>query len=230
VKHSDKKFPQRVCDCCSKVFTLLTGTQKRCSPECIAIKGAEKKRATAAIWREKTREHRLAYNKEYAAKNPGTIKEKGRKYWQKIKGDTEYLKKRRLPKEYFSRYLRTRRAADPAFKVICNIRKRTYNVLDGRRKTQKSLAMLGCSAEQLRAHLESQFRDGMSWENYGIKGWHIDHIIPLASFKFFNEDGSENPDAFKIAMNYKNLQPLWAKENISKSDRILQPQHIPWPL
>ena len=72
---------------------------------------------------------------------------------------------------------------------------------------------VGCSMVQLRAYLESQFVSHMSWANYG-RAWHIDHIIPLASFNLSSES------EIKKACHYTNLRPLWAKANIRKSDKI----------
>ena len=60
--------------------------------------------------------------------------------------------------------------------------------------------------------IESQFVDGMSWDNHGE--WHIDHIRPCASFDL------TDPEQQKECFNYKNLQPLWAKDNLSKGDRF----------
>jgi hypothetical protein len=62
--------------------------------------------------------------------------------------------------------------------------------------------------------LENQFVEGMNWENYGSKGWHIDHIIPLSSAKTVDEAISLN--------HYKNLQPLWAVDNMKKGNKILK--------
>lgn len=76
------------------------------------------------------------------------------------------------------------------------------------------MELIGCDIEHLIKHLESQFRDGMSWDNYGIKGWHIDHIIPCNAFNLWN------PEEQKKCFHYTNLQPLWASENLAKSDRI----------
>lgn len=72
------------------------------------------------------------------------------------------------------------------------------------------LSVLGYSLADLRAHLEAQFVDGMSWENMGA--WHIDHIRPLSSFKITGPDCPE----FKAAWALSNLQPLWALDNMRK--------------
>lgn len=70
--------------------------------------------------------------------------------------------------------------------------------------------LVGYTADQLRIHIERQFSGGMTWENYGL--WHIDHIIPAASFSY---QSSDDPD-FKACWALTNLRPLWAKQNISK--------------
>lgn len=71
-------------------------------------------------------------------------------------------------------------------------------------------AILGYSSDDLRAHLERQFAKGMSWDNYGE--WHVDHIVPVASFEF---DSADHPD-FAACWSLTNLQPLWARDNIAK--------------
>jgi hypothetical protein len=70
------------------------------------------------------------------------------------------------------------------------------------------MSYLGCSAKQFCAHLESQFTDGMSWENMRL--WHIDHIKPLFTFD------PHSPDDQAEAWHYTNLRPLWAKDNLSR--------------
>lgn len=72
--------------------------------------------------------------------------------------------------------------------------------------------LVGYKTSDLKRHIERQFIKGMSWENYGK--WHIDHIIPVASFKFETVDD----DAFKACWSLTNLRPLWAAENIRKKD------------
>jgi hypothetical protein len=73
--------------------------------------------------------------------------------------------------------------------------------------------MIGCSPAELKLHIESNFVDGMSWDNYGFRGWHIDHIVPLSSAKTKDEAVSLN--------HYTNLQPLWGVDNMKKGKKIL---------
>lgn len=72
---------------------------------------------------------------------------------------------------------------------------------------------LGCSVVEFRAHLESKFKPGMTWENYGRTGWHIDHIVSLSGFDLTKEAN------VKIALHFTNTQPLWGTENRSKGVR-----------
>lgn len=84
--------------------------------------------------------------------------------------------------------------------------------MQGKRKAGSAVKDLGCTLMELMDHLESKFQDGMNWENYGE--WHIDHIKPLSIFDLINEED------FKIAVHYKNLQPLWAIDNLKKSNKV----------
>lgn len=68
---------------------------------------------------------------------------------------------------------------------------------------------------QFRQHMESLFQPGMSWENYGKNGWHIDHIMPVSSFDL------TNLQEVKRASHFSNLQPLWAADNQRKSNKII---------
>ena len=92
---------------------------------------------------------------------------------------------------------------------LCNFLKRGYNS-----KTLPNI--IGCSIEQLKQHLEKQFKIGMTWNNYGKYGWHVDHIIPCSNFDLIKIDEQ------KKCFNYLNLQPLWALENILKGNKILE--------
>ena len=73
------------------------------------------------------------------------------------------------------------------------------------------MSMLGCTLAEARAHIEAQFRPGMSWENHGE--WEIDHIRPVASFDL------TDPDQARAAAHFTTLQPLWSVENRRKGVR-----------
>jgi hypothetical protein len=110
-------------------------------------------------------------------------------------------------------YHKLRMKTDPLYKIRHRLRTRIYNVMknSGNRKTNSPVKNLGCSIEELKAHLESKFQPGMSWSNHGE--WHVDHIKPLSSFNL------TNVEEFKQACHYTNLQPLWAIDNLKKSDK-----------
>lgn len=95
------------------------------------------------------------------------------------------------------------------------LRKRIWDALKGNSKTKSTLELLGCSIENLKLHLESKFTEGMSWENHGQFGWHIDHVLPCNNFDL------TDPEQQKKCFHYSNLQPLWWRDNITKSDKIL---------
>lgn len=122
-----------------------------------------------------------------------------------------YGKKHR--KKLTQKYLE-RRKKDPNFKLLTILRGRIYDVLRGHNKSESSRNMLGCSIEELWIHLENTFKLGMTRENHG-KIWHVDHIIPCASFDL------SKPEEQSKCFHYSNLQALFVHENLSKGDRIL---------
>lgn len=132
--------------------------------------------------------------------------------WDKLK---VYHKKRNSEKKEHIRstqreYERKQRANSVDWRIKKNLRCRLYYALKSNQKQGSAIDDLGCSIEKLKIHLESKFLNGMSWENYGE--WHIDHIKPLSLFDLTNKK------ELKKACNYKNLQPLWAEDNIKKSN------------
>lgn len=87
-------------------------------------------------------------------------------------------------------------------------------------KSKHTKELIGCTSDELRAYIEKQFTKGMTWENYGIDGWHIDHIMPCSSFDLTREDHQRQ------CFHFTNLRPLWALDNIRKGCKIIthQPQ------
>ena len=106
---------------------------------------------------------------------------------------------------------------DPMFRLTVNLRKRIKNYMKSigisPKLSKETQEMVGCSPQSLREHIENKFVGGMSWDNYGVNGWHLDHIIPLASAK--------NKEEIIKLNHYTNLQPLWAIENLKKGSQII---------
>ena len=184
--------------------------------------------------KEKIKEHRRKYyqkNSEkikereakYRRENSEKIKEREAKYRQenseKVK---ERVKKyRRENPEKIRVYLNKRYKNDENFRMIAILRARLRKSLNSQssKKSKRTLELVGCSIRDIRQHLENQFKDGMSWENQGE--WHIDHIKPCPLFDL------TDPEQQKECFNYKNLQPLWAIDNIKKSNKWQAPEALP---
>ena len=142
-------------------------------------------------------------------------------HWDKLRNDCkDCLKKYRKEnrdkiQKHNTQYEKQRKMVDPAFKLVKTLRTRLGSALKNQNaiKSDKTMELVGCTIPFLRGYLEAKFKDGMTWENHGE--WHIDHIKPCASFNLLNEE--EQYECF----HYKNLQPLWASENLSKGDKII---------
>ena len=141
-------------------------------------------------WVMNNKEHRSEYMKGYHNENKEKIRETKRNYE------------------------RTRKSTDPHYKLVGNFRTAIYQVLkeNNVNKNGHYFEVLGYSQEELIKHLEKQFIDGMTWDNYGK--WHVDHIRPITSFDI-KEIGDEE---FLKCWGLDNLQPLWGIDNIRKSN------------
>lgn len=123
---------------------------------------------------------------------------------------------------YEKKYAAKKLKLDIQFKISHYLRKRIKTAIH-RKKVQKNhksgkiAEMVGCDVKHLLKHLESKFTSKMSWDNYGTY-WHVDHIIPISSFDL------TDPYQCKQANHWTNLQPLEAKQNIAKSNKIVEPQ------
>ena len=113
-----------------------------------------------------------------------------------------------------TKYVQHRLKIDPAFRLAHGLRVRMRRAFKSQRaeKTKATFKLVGCTKEELRQHLASQFREGMTLENHG-KVWHIDHIRPCASFDL------SDPNQAILCFHYSNLQPLFVDENRRKGDR-----------
>ena len=183
----------------------------------------------------KNQNSRVNYAKQYREENKDKISESAKKRYIKNKSDiaidrAQYYQKN---KEYILsqkakyrtenrerinesqyKYKKNKIKTDHTFKLVENLRRRVLLAIKGTGKSATTLELLGCSADTARQHLEDQFTEGMCWDNHGLYGWHIDHIIPCASFDM------TDPEQQKECFHYTNLQPLWAEDNLRKSDKL----------
>lgn len=165
----------------------------------------------------------------YRQKNKNTLIQKRRlhytkiqdkvKLWNSISKKNKKIKmlldldfSLKIKKTYNERHM-YRYRNDVLYKLRHRLRGRLRQVLKKQIKKSKFFDYIGCSLEELKIHIEKTFKPGMKWENHGE--WHIDHIIPLTAF-----DLSINEELLK-ACHYSNLQALWAKDNIKKSNKII---------
>ena len=116
-------------------------------------------------------------------------------------------------KKCIQKYKMERLNTVPEIRIVENLRRRTRAVLQGINKSDSTLKLIGCTPKELKSHIQSLFQDGMSWDNYGL--WHIDHIMPCASFDLVKEEQQRK------CFHHSNLQPLWAEDNLSKGDRYV---------
>jgi hypothetical protein len=144
-------------------------------------------------WSENKRDYLNQYHKEWREKNIDKHRENKRNYEK------------------------TRKANDPLYKLIANFRTAIYQVLkeNNMNKNGHYFEILGYTPYDLIEHIESKFTEGMSWENYGE--FHIDHITPISSFNIQEIGDNE----FMRCWDLENLQPMWAEENIRKSNKII---------
>lgn len=196
---SNSKTTSRECKECHKDNMRIRRESMR---EELATKQKEYRKRKPEIckiaadnWKEKNKEKLLQYHRDYYKK---TI---------------THQRKLRNARQ------RERIKSDPSFKLRYSITRRMLLALKtkGLSKNCSSAVYLGCSIPELKSWLEAKFTSKMNWENHG-KYWHIDHIIPCAAF-----DLSDHNQAL-ACFHYRNLQPLPAKENISKADKISHPQ------
>ena len=126
----------------------------------------------------------------------------------------DYLKRwreanRERDREINREYIKTRYHSDAIYRLAHILRTRLFKCAKGMGISAPKA--LGCSIEELQKHLETKFLPGMSWENYGLHGWHIDHIIPL--------DSADSPEQVERLCHFTNLQPLWAIDNWKKGNK-----------
>lgn len=167
--------------------------------------------------------HLIEYTKEKSRADG--LCDKCKSCWTKYRQersqkDKEYRKENRDKVNTWKKtmYNRSKESQSEVYtqrRVKENIARRLRLLLKGQ-KSQPTTELIGCSIDEFKTHLESTWTEGMSWGNYGTRGWHIDHVIPCAAFD--QDDEIER----RACWNYRNLRALWSDENLTKSDTYSQ--------
>jgi hypothetical protein len=161
-------------------------------------------------------------NRKYREANAVRLAEQKRKYYaancEKInKKNREYraanLELVRSQSRTKSRTQHAKKKSDPIYQMARRVRGRMRMALRERGfcKESKTAKTIGCSWKQFAKHIESQFADGMSWDNRSE--WHLDHVVPLAC--------ATTIEGLEKLSHYTNIRPLWADENLRKSDNLV---------
>jgi hypothetical protein len=165
--------------------------------------------ANKDIWNAGSRE-RDSRNPAAAAARRKKWRDKNPAYGSVYRARPEVSERMR---EYRRSWMASRLKSDPEFRILQNCRSRLVKAAKGALREDTTKALVGCSTGEFRARLESMWSEGMSWDNYGKGGWHIDHIRPLCSFDL------TAPEQQRIAFHYTNCQPLWEPDNWAKGGK-----------
>lgn len=171
----------------------------------------------------KNKESKSLYAKRHRANNKEEYKERSQKYYKENKECISQHKKEYRAKnkeqvnEYRRKWSKNNRIQNPRVRLNEAMSASIYHSLkNGFGKNGRHWeTILYYNIDELKIHTESLFLDGMTWDNYGE--WHIHHCIPVSLWKF----ESYNDKEFKQCWSLCNLEPLWAKENIKRGNKIL---------
>ena len=187
--HKKIKVIEKVCAMCGKEFLVRRSRGKGGIRYCSTECSKESSRQSGQRWYQANSEAAKASSKNWCDRNRKRVNQRANDYYK-------------IPEK----------------KLIIMLRSTLHRRIRADRSV-RTKGMISYSMKELREHLESLWLPGMSWKNYGLHGWHIDHIKPLSRFNFFNSNGSVNEKEVRSAMSLKNLQPLWAVDNWKKKDK-----------
>lgn len=147
-------------------------------------------------------EEKKKYQKEKRRSNP----EYQRNYFKKYQKENAEILRAKKRERYHN---------NVNHRIVHLLRGRFLETVTHRYKSTSALKLLGCTIEEFKKHIESQFQPGMTWENHGFGDdkWHFDHIIPCDAFDLTLEENQIK------CFHYTNFQPLWQKDNLSKGSR-----------
>jgi hypothetical protein len=172
----------------------------KCCPEC--------RKLSNLAWYAKNKEKSISRSLERYHSNKEEIKKQ-----RKISNLNKTPEQKRKSRDRKNKYRRERYANDINFRLSLKLRARISRTIKSHSESLTN--NFGCTIDELKTHLQSKFLPGMTWDNYGKHGWHIDHIKPLENFDLTRED------EVKKACKYTNLLPRWASDNHKKSNKTL---------
>lgn len=196
--------------------------------ETFAVSNFHKNKSKKNGLSEFCKECKKQKDREYRSRNLERCREKSRLYYQSHREEiikrtrqyavdnADYIKKKRAKhfqenKERWNQYGKDRAKVDPVYRMKVHVRKILIKALNGHSKSKSTQEIIGCSYEELRLYIESQFEPWMNWDNKGLYngtfnyGWDVDHIIPLCS--------ADSPEKILSLNHYTNLQPLCSHVN-----------------
>ena len=155
-------------------------------------------------YREEHKDELKEYKRNWDKENFEYISELNRKW---VKDNPE--RSRQHKRKYEDRMMATHPGFAIRKRLKCRLKKLLTNL--NVKKSLSTLELCGCSIDKLKEHIESQFTEGMSWEEFNNSRIHIDHRTPCCSYDLTKEDEQRK------CFHYTNLQPLWAEDNLSKA-------------
>ena len=171
------------------------------------ISSFSKKKENKDGYRNDCKSCRKIYEDNWKKENPSNLIVNAKKYRDKVEVKETIKKYRR---EYMQNKTNTNLLFKLKSRVSCRIREACRK--NGFTKRSRTSEYIGCDWETFKNHIENNFQEGMSWDNYGVNGWHLDHHIPISFAK-------TEEDIFRLN-HYTNLKPLWWEDNLKKSDKI----------
>lgn len=206
-----------------KTICTKCGKEKLVNSQCKPCKKIYDKLYHEANY-PKNKDRRKLQRKAYYKSNKIKINTQREVYNKANKTKVELRDKNRhanyfsINKEKVYAYRKLKRKTDPKFRLKCNMSNAINSSLKHGKDGSSWLKLVDYTLNDLKKHLEKQFTEGMTWDNYGEDGWEVDHIIPVSVFNFTKPEHED----FKKCWWLKNLQPLLASENRSKSNKIIK--------
>jgi hypothetical protein len=239
--------PTKKCTKCKAIKPLSEFNKERRNKDGLHVWCRECIKAYKAKYRAEHKDERHIYDAKYRAENKDRVQDTHERYREKHKGRlksyfAEYYREnksrlRALSKKWYkdnyASIVEWRESYKPRRRELDHIRRKTdpkyrvrsaistgvnYSLRNGK-EGRGWESLVGYTLSDLTKHLEKQFTDGMTWDNYGRNGWHVDHIIPVSVFNFEKPTDLD----FKKCWALSNLQPMWERENIQKSASLEAP-------